>query len=534
MDEDSLPLPKLAWDASPDSSSHGRSRKRAKLTPPLPSSDLPLFSSDDDPNLENYIGGRRKKQSRGTWYDHQPAAESPLRSSDKIGNHVSDAKRAFKRQYDSGVFLGSDGTEVDEGLEEFQQSVYANLPLRQWNSSQNSSQNSIIVKRQDTPEAWAKREIERCLEEGIEVIDLSLRKLTVLSNDTIRPLSAFTRLPPVVEGVFERLEPQLKIFLAANSLTALPEELFNIESLTVLSLRGCHIYEIPPAIGKVRNLRELNLSQNRLHYLPYEILALFSIDSHLESFQIHPNYFYRPKYPPGELKEPQYNIGLGRMTRPGRGAIGALASDESARRLHPQWKALNKARTEVRYMDIDGSNLKGPNISTHMYRLDELCPGGIPVADADDVPTPPKGRGQAISRVPSLLEVALKACSKSPDLPRLHTMLPQPHAPSFPGLLETLVSKTESGATKCTICTRNFMIARTEWIEWWEISKVEVNPSLVSAASPLRQMENERDVVEKMVPLIRRGCSWACVPSKSEALPEEDAMEMRRGCDDVD
>ena len=91
-------------------------------------------------------------------------------------------------------------------------------------------------------------------------------------------------------------------------------------------------------------------------------------------------------------------------------------------------------------------------------------------------------------------------------------MLPDPHPSYFPALLSNVMSKKESGDTNCTICTRNFVIARTEWIEWWEISKAEEN--LVSAASPLRQMENERDIVERMVPLIRRGCSWLCVPEK--------------------
>ena len=50
----------------------------------------------------------------------------------------------------------------------------------------------------------------------------------------------------------------------------------------------------------------------------------------------------------------------------------------------------------------------------------------------------------------------------------------------------------------------------------------------VSAASPLRQMErrvrqrqNDRDDLEKMVPLMRRGCSWRCVPEKT--IVEEDA-----------
>ena len=109
-----------------------------------------------------------------------------------------------------------------------------------------------------------------------------------------------------------------------------------------------------------------------------------------------------------------------------------------------------------------------------------------------------------------------KHSSRNSDLPRLHAMLPDPHPPYFPALLAQVTAKKESGDTKCTICSRSFIIARTEWIEWWEISKSEEAP-LVSAASPLRQMENERDVVERMVPLIRRGCSWLCVPGKAGA-----------------
>jgi hypothetical protein len=38
-------------------------------------------------------------------------------------------------------------------------------------------------------------------------------------------------------------------------------------------------------------------------------------------------------------------------------------------------------------------------------------------------------------------------------------------------------------------------------------------------------MENERDVLESMVPLMRRGCSWLCVPEKVDVVrDDEDAM----------
>jgi hypothetical protein len=102
-------------------------------------------------------------------------------------------------------------------------------------------------------------------------------------------------------------------------------------------------------------------------------------------------------------------------------------------------------------------------------------------------------------------------------------MLPETHPEHFPGMLANVATKKESGGSKCTICNRNFIVARTEWIEWWEMAKAAAN-TMASAASPLRQMENDRDVLEKMVPLIRRGCSWLCVPEK--IIVEEDAVAM--------
>lgn len=73
--------------------------------------------------------------------------------------------------------------------------------------------------------------------------------------------------------------------------------------------------------------------------------------------------------------------------------------------------------------------------------------------------------------------------------------------------------EAEAGDRKCTKCSRTFVIPRTEWIEWWEIAKAQETRGLASAASPLRHFENKRDDMENVVPLMRRGCSWKCVPS---------------------
>jgi hypothetical protein len=310
----------------------------------------------------------------------------------------------------------------------------------------------------------------------------------------------------------------LKIFLTSNELTSLPGELFNINPLAVLSLRGNKLQELPPGIGKLTNLKELNLSQNRLPYLPFEILDLFSDTSRLNTLHIHPNPFFVPQSPPTqateEVEEVQYKIGLGNhnLTMQRRNAVAAVSPDGRRRSWHAQWGISYQARTEIRYLDINGTLLKGPAFPSK--QASGFRQNDIPVADADDCPVPPKPRGNALSRAPSLLEVALNACSRNSAFPILATSIPGDVPEHIPEILTNAVSKKESGGSKCTICKRNFLIPRTEWIEWWEIAKVLNQGPVQSAAIPLRQMENERDVLEKMVPLMRRGCSWMCVPEK--------------------
>src|SRR5262245_13740755 len=81
-EEPSLPkLPCVSWDErSQTFSNNPNPRKRARLlkshAPPLisTSSDPAIFSSDDDPALENYTQGRRKKRLVGSWYEQHPTS----------------------------------------------------------------------------------------------------------------------------------------------------------------------------------------------------------------------------------------------------------------------------------------------------------------------------------------------------------------------------------------------------------------------------------------------------------------------------
>lgn len=240
------------------------------------------------------------------------------------------------------------------------------------------------------------------------------RGLTTLSNTTIRPLATFVRVPTNAQEVFfDRLDPQLKLFLASNQLAELPSELFSLERLTVLSLRANQLRELSSGISRLKKLKELNLSQNKLQYLPYEILDLFTDSCRLQSLNLHPNPFYEPRFPQTDEDvqevQGQYKIGLGVRTRGGqrRRTIRAVSREEERRSWHAQWKTIYQARTEVAFMDLNGMLLKGPNFAE--------ASGQVPVADISDSPEPPRPRGNSISRAPSLFEVALVACSRSPQ-----------------------------------------------------------------------------------------------------------------------
>jgi hypothetical protein len=181
---DDLPLPRLAWNTTTESFSKNPPRKRVRPSSPPISSDPPIFSSDDDPSADNYsTQARRKKKFRGPWYRQRPASDEGSQDSNE---HDQKKRRKFERQFDSGVFMGSDGTDMDESMEEFE-SGPSSLPLRQSRVTRQSE------KAAPTPEELARGQIQRCLEEGDESIDLSY----VFSEKPRGGLSRLTNCPQV-------------------------------------------------------------------------------------------------------------------------------------------------------------------------------------------------------------------------------------------------------------------------------------------------------------------------------------------------
>ncbi|QRV89024.1 leucine-rich repeat-containing protein 7 [Ceratobasidium sp. AG-Ba] len=90
-----------------------------------------------------------------------------------------------------------------------------------------------------------------------------------------------------------RSERELQIYLANNSLTVLPSELFALKGLVLLSLRGNDLRELPPAIGALSSLRSLNIANNKLTHLPSELSSLT-----LQTLLVDPNPFLPPPKQP--------------------------------------------------------------------------------------------------------------------------------------------------------------------------------------------------------------------------------------------
>lgn len=159
------PLPAVSWDSQLGGFRNTRKRLRRKesAAPSLisTSSDPAMFSSDDDPALDNYVQGRRKKRYIGSWFQQHPApSESSLCEESR---HVPrpKKKRAFQRQLDSGVWMGSDTSEDSVDLEP---PAPCRLP-----QLKPAPQQLRISKAEEE----ARRRILACVEDGIEDVDLS-------------------------------------------------------------------------------------------------------------------------------------------------------------------------------------------------------------------------------------------------------------------------------------------------------------------------------------------------------------------------
>lgn len=315
--------------------------------------------------------------------------------------------------------------------------------------------------------------------------------LETISNDTISPLSEFVAIPDVEKDVpFVTRDPSLQLFLSRNQLTRVPGAIFDVHHLTVLSLRGNQLTELPPSIRQLVNLRELNLAQNLLKYLPMELIELFYDDRcSLKYLHLHPNPWYQPK--PAESGPHQGQLRL-KSKPPPEGFLGSgnrwLARSATSYREH--LRAFFRARTPVEVMCARART--GPP-SFRIGRDETL----LPTEDWEAEPEWPAQLDRPLSKkVPSLVELCLQACLRSPFAANLSRLLdPQLHRRSLK-LVEQTQEWCETGGAVCTVCQQQVIKPAAQWIEWWQIyEKHEVAGK-----------ENEQ-----LIPFVRRACSWQCV-----------------------
>lgn len=172
------PPPAVSWDAQTQSFAK---RKRSTASQIFSdSSDPAIFSSDDDPALDNYTEGRHKKKRYvGSWFQQRPASSDSGLSvrPESSGRPGSRWKRPFV-PVDSGVFMGSDSS-IDDILDELPpaRAHYAVLPpatTTKPTAPQLTQVPRLLQKgKLSETEAKAQEIIRRCIDRGIEAVDLS-------------------------------------------------------------------------------------------------------------------------------------------------------------------------------------------------------------------------------------------------------------------------------------------------------------------------------------------------------------------------
>ena len=270
--------------------------------------------------------------------------------------------------------------------------------------------------------------------------------------------------------------PNLRIFMSSNRLQSLCGEIYKLRDLSVLSLRQNQLTELAPAIGRLSNLQELNVSTNQLRWLPWEILAL--VGSKLKVLSIYPNPFIQPR-PIISLDVNSYGAEI--HSQPNTLSVNASFTDR-----YREPEAM--ATTTVSFLDITGVPCRGsappPSITSHYVSTYAKFPSHEQSIGRDNTQQ---------SFVPSLMELALQGCTKSQYFFELPFLFPEDVSRRLSRLLQDAWQTIEAGGKQCSVCGRNYLIPRTEWIEWWDC------------------VPSKKSTFE-YVPLMRRGCSWKCLP----------------------
>lgn len=361
-----------------------------------------------------------------------------------------------------------------------------------------------------------------------------------ISNPTISLMSQIARIPNVERGVpFEHQDPELHLFLWSNQLTRVPGAVFDLDQLTILSLRGNSLTELPPAILKLKKLQTLNVSLNNLRHLPIELLELiYDPESSLETLMLHPNPWYQPEG--GQELEAPWSSENADRTYPGPGPKGRGSKWLSRKpRASSYLDAKLWARSPVEFKDT-----KDNVYSTFRVRPDAKT---LPTEDFGLEPLPPTQNTaqQRIllssevktTKVPTLMELALQASARNPFLSELPQILADTtqNTRMCDLLVDTQVY-SYTGGLRCTVCKRPVIKPTAQWFEWWEIFVNRLVPGESADSEPRATVQYlTQSPEERLVPFVRRVCSWNCVrdPVRGLGRPSQDDKAAANGGEGV-
>lgn len=407
------------------------------VPPSATSSDPALFSGDEAaPGLELYQTKRKRKMYTGSWYSHRAKARK------------EDKKREFKRNVDSGIFMGSESETLSsdsigsledalmqDQLKKANDEMFKSKPTRPWIASGIPARAPPFhTPTTRLPEHDLVAQIVRgCLEQGREDVDLSCVRyptvetpmLTVsdgrsISLSSLPPeiadLATLTKQPDLVSGMLEHgteLETHLRLFLSNNIFRTVPREILNLTNLRVLSLRQNKLTSLPAGIRRLINLETLNVSGNKLSHLPFEVIELRRFHN-LRELHTEPN-AWQPFTPlNGWTLFEQY--GLGR-------ASGRL-----------------------------GEHITGTSQNRTMA---------------------------------SLFEQTLRQLCQLQPQHDLQSLMPTSTPETVSVGLSDVHSAIVEGSRRCTYCHRLLVQPEFEWIEWWSFISPDIKP--IGHASPVKQ-----------------------------------------------
>lgn len=322
----------------------------------------------------------------------------------------------------------------------------------------------------------------------------------------------------------------------------------------MLSLRNNQLIELPHAIGKLNNLTELNISLNKLRWLPFELLHLVGGEGKLINLTTSLNTWIKATF--DETTTPATPL-------PRRSAFGgdivylqeqidelrldpsldcATTSSPLLRQLWSLWIKLEIARrrallppdtptrttwsadastrimphhawkkdpiylgsSHITYFDINGTCTRETQL---LFPPPSTLPEHtttIPVQRNNVTPYPTDSTNTVQhNAAPSLFSLALKTCVNAFTLPESDSDIPPGIPEHVTRMLRQGKEALKQGGWNCSVCGKEYVMPAAEWIEYWHCS-----PDVATPPRP--------EAEDLYLPFLRRACKWGCARGLQE------------------